>query len=222
MSAMTRRLAMLEQGFWPTPLNGKRPFLSDWTAIEADGETIKFWDRDRPKETNTGLLTKTAPVIDIDILDSKAVEAIADLVRQRFSDKGRLLHRVGKQPKCAFLFRTDEPFDKMFFGLWAPGEPRPKELKDCKHRIEVLGDGQQIVVDGIHPDTNLPYAWTGGEPWTVRRDDLPLLHSAEANAFMADAKKLLIDLGWGVFETKDRPSCKTRWRRKPTKHSSRS
>ena len=115
-----------------------------------------------------------------------------------------MLRRVGKAPKCAFLFKTDEPFDKLLVGLWPPGKSRPEKLGDCKHRIEILGSGQQVVVDGIHPDTKLPYAWMDGEPWTVRRDDLPSLTGADAGTFMADAKKLLTSLGWGLFETKER------------------
>jgi hypothetical protein len=33
-----------------------------------------------------------------------------------------------------------------------------------RHRVEVLGDSQQIVVNGVHPGTNKPYRWHGGEP----------------------------------------------------------
>jgi hypothetical protein len=199
-----RRLALIDRGFRPIPISGKRPHLSDWTNIDADVATVQSWERDRPRDTNTGILTKDVPVIDVDIRDPATVDKIEALVRARFSDKGKLLRRTGLPPKCAFPFRTEEPFAKLLVGLWAPGESRPKELKDCKHRIEILGSGQQVVVDGIHPDTNLPYEWIGGEPWTVGRDELPLLTGSDAAAFVAEAKELLTSLGWGVFETEDK------------------
>jgi hypothetical protein len=36
-----------------------------------------------------------------------------------------------------------------------------------EHKIELLCDGQQIVVDGIHTDTHQPYRWPNGDmpPW---------------------------------------------------------
>ena len=33
-----------------------------------------------------------------------------------------------------------------------------------EHKIEVLCNGQQVVVDGVHPDTHRPYTWHGGRP----------------------------------------------------------
>jgi len=195
------RLATLERGYLPIPVNGKRPLFPEWQKTTATPEMIRGWERERPNDRSTGILTRIAPAIDIDILDAGGVEIVESVVRRHFADKGKLLRRVGKAPKCAFPFRAEEPFEKLLLGLWAPGEPEPKELKDCKHRIEILGDGQQMVVHGIHPDTNQPYAWTGGEPWTVGRDELPLLTEAEAAAFLAAAKAALVTAGWGVFET---------------------
>src|SRR6516225_2140799 len=35
--------------------------------------------------------------------------------------------------------------------------------------------GQQVVVDGIHPDTGKTYDWFGGRPGDIKRDDLPYI-----------------------------------------------
>ena len=59
--ALIRRLALLERGFTPIPLYGKRPLLSGWPTINADEATVRSWGRERPNETNTGLLTKNTP-----------------------------------------------------------------------------------------------------------------------------------------------------------------
>jgi putative DNA primase/helicase len=160
-----------------------------------------LWPQQRPREeTNTGTLTKNTPGIDVDILNPEAVEKIETLIRGRFANKGTLMRRVGREPKCAFLFRTDEPFKKKLLLLIAPGEERPIKQKDVKHRIEILGDGQQVVVDGIHPDTLRGYEWSGGEPWSVDRASLPELTSLDADAFLVAAEAVLVPLGWRVWE----------------------
>jgi hypothetical protein len=198
------RLAMVKNGYLPIHLTDKRPLYRGWPDIVADAEMARRWETEWPNDRNTGSLTKFTPAIDIDILDPNGIEIIESLVRERFSGTGKLLRRVGKPPKCAFLFRTDEPFEKLTLYLWAPGEPTPEKIEDCKHRIEILGDGQQVVVHGKHPDTGKPYTWSGGEPWTVARDELPPLTAADAQAFLEDARKLLVEADWGVFEVKKR------------------
>jgi hypothetical protein len=43
---------------------------------------------------------------------------------------------------------------------------------DTAQKIEILGNGQQLVVAGIHPETGLPYNWHGGEPDKIKLDEL--------------------------------------------------
>jgi len=59
-------------------------------------------------------------------------------------------------------------------------------------KIEVLADGQQICVAGIHPEVRKPYAWHGGTPWEIPAVELPFLGEDEARAFVEDAVELLI------------------------------
>ena len=70
------RLAMLEGGYLPIPVNGKRPLISGWQRIIADPEIIRGWVRDRPNDRGTGSLTKIMPTIDADILDERSAEII--------------------------------------------------------------------------------------------------------------------------------------------------
>src|SRR5205823_7699992 len=97
--------------------------------------------------------------------------AVEKLARERFEEKGYFLVRFGQPPKRAFLFRTDAPFAKIKRVFGEPGTPE----KDCG-KLEFLGDGQQLVVHGIHPDTQGPYSWHGGAPGEIKREDLPYLH----------------------------------------------
>ena len=89
-------------------------------------------------------------------------------------------------PKRAIPFRTDKPFAKIAVNLTAPNG-------STGQKIEFLGNGQQVVVAGIHPDTGKPYQWFGGEPGEFKYEDLPVITEAEALAFVDDAIRLLCD-----------------------------
>ena len=79
------------------------------------------------------------------------------LVKDHSGEHGRVLSRVGKPPKCAVVFRTLKPFAKITALLLAGNEP---DGKRPDQRVEFLCNGQQIVVDGIHPETRQPCRMT--------------------------------------------------------------
>ena len=194
------RPSLLKCGYQPIPLNGKRPTLPNWTEIVADENTIERWGSERPSDFNTGVLTKYTAVIDVDILDPAVAEAIAELVQLKFHSKGKVLRRTGKAPKFAIPFKTTLPFKKSKLSVTSPNEPKATKLGDCKQAIEILADGQQFVVFGVHPDTKLLYNWADEKIWNVNREDLPLLNCEEAKEFLNDVRKLLIEHGWRIFE----------------------
>jgi hypothetical protein len=173
-----------------------------WQKLtDSTREDIVGWTTQRRHETNTGVLTKRTPAFDIDIPDQAAADAIEQLVRDRYADCGVLLSRVGKAPKRAIPFRTDTPFKKITAFLVAPGPGG--EI----HRLEFLGDGQQFIADGIHPDTRRPYSWFGGELGAVGRDSLPCIDETEAHQLVDDAVELLVaEHGYRLKEkTQPRP-----------------
>ena len=98
--------------------------------------------------------------------------------------------RTGQPPKRAIPSRTDEPFKKVFCDFIAPD--------DSKHRMETQSKRQQLVFDGIHPDTQQPYTWADGEPWTVPRAALPAIDETAAREFLDAATELLVARGWRV------------------------
>lgn len=180
------RLKLRAAEFPPVPLNGKIPPGKGWQRLgDATDHEIRRWRRTSPACTNTGVLTRRSPAFDIDILDPEAAQAVEDLVRQRFGD-GRIMLRFGRAPKRAILFKTDEPFEKIEVKLIAPDGSTGQKL-------EVLADGQQLVVDGIHPDTGQPYDWRGGVPGDVKRGDLPAIDERTARALVEAAAALLVD-----------------------------
>jgi hypothetical protein len=172
------------RGYAPLPLNGKRPPMEGWQQkSNVNPEEIALWSKLYPHCGNTGVLTRLTPTLDIDLLDEDAAVAIEGLARDRFEDRGYFLVRIGRAPKRAILFHTLEPFKKMSLELTAPN--------GAVGKIEVLADGQQVVVDGIHPETSRPYCWHGGEPWRIAAEELPYVSKGDMQAFVVDAGELL-------------------------------
>jgi hypothetical protein len=195
MEDMTEvRQAMYQRGFPVIPVSGKRPPMEKWTELRANCDAIALWPNLYPFARNTGLLCKNFPTIDVDLMSPEPSEAIERLVHARFEDHGMLSARVGLWPKRAFLFITDRPFRKLTLKLIAPNGKGEK--------IEILGDGEQVVVHGVHPDTKKPYAWSAGTPWKdICAKDLPYLDEPMAREFLRDAAELLTtEYGYKLHE----------------------
>ena len=115
------RRALLQNGYSPLPCTGKAPPLKNWQQkFETNTAEIDLWSKTWPCATNTGILCRFTPCLDIDVLDAEAAGAVEDLVRERFEDAGYVLTRIGKAPKRAVPFRTQEPFAKIAVPLIAP------------------------------------------------------------------------------------------------------
>jgi AAA domain/Bifunctional DNA primase/polymerase, N-terminal len=194
-SVQDARLKLLARGYIPLPLYGKMPpvygknnsrkGLTDWQKLtNVSREMVEMWSRTWPDAVNTGVLTATTPALDLDILNADAIRAIEEHVRERWEERGPVLIRIGKAPKAAILFSTDEPFSKIVRNVIA--------ANGSEEKIEFLADGQQLVVDGIHPDTALPYRWHGGELWQTPREELPYIHAPEAQKLADEVVELLV------------------------------
>ena len=101
-----------------------------------------------------------------------------------------MLTRTGQAPKRAILLRTITPFKKITGKVVAPNG-------DTDQKIELLADGQQVVVFGTHPKTGKPYSWFGGDPSSIKHEELPYVSEDEAKQFIAEAVALLVkDFGY--------------------------
>lgn len=163
------RLQLRANGYSPIPVlaKEKRPMFGGWqNLLNTTPEQILEWEAKYWDHTNTGILTKYTPCLDLDINDEKIVDHFMQFIRGMVGDRGVLLRRIGQAPKCAVFFRTDQPFPKITQNLIGPD--------GREHRIEFLCDGQQVVVHGIHPGTGRPYEWPDGQDLCdVPRDALP-------------------------------------------------
>ena len=184
-TATELRLCLRRAGYDPLPLNGKRPAMDKWqTKVGSNDDEIRLWSNVYPHHENTGIITRRTPALDLDILNPEAAEAAEELVRENFEEGGYVLPRIGLPPKRAFLFRTDEFFQKITVDLVAPN--------GGAERIEFLADGQQLACFGIHPDTKRPYSWPRGEPGQIAREELPYIREAEARQLVEDIIEMLV------------------------------
>jgi AAA domain/Bifunctional DNA primase/polymerase, N-terminal len=175
-------------GYSPIPLEGKRPALKAWEQMIAPTfEQIEYWEKLFNLAANTGILTRLTPALDIDIMDPAAAQAVEEIAREWFEEPRGDAFRVrfGESPKRAILLRTDVPFPKQVRNVVAPN--------GAEYKIELLCDGQQIVVDGIHPKTGQPYIWHGGDPTTTPLDELPYVDKDIVNRFLNAAVEMLVE-----------------------------
>jgi Primase C terminal 2 (PriCT-2)/Bifunctional DNA primase/polymerase, N-terminal len=210
-----QRVRLRDAGFAPIPVSGKIPAVSEWqqkTGVPDD--EMETWEPHK----GTGLLTRLMPALDVDIYNPEAAKAVEELVRKRFEGRGKVLVRIGNEPKFAIPFRTSTPFKKITATLIPPeddltgpclmrdGSPRPMD-----QRIELMCDGQQLVAFGVHPETRKPYKWTGGEPGEIRHDELPEITEGEARDLVEDVAQLLCDkFGYTRKQSATRPEGATR------------
>ena len=186
MTPAETRVAILHNGYVPIPASGKACHIKGWsTKTATNAEEIEVQSKQYRDHSNTGILTRNAPGVDIDITIEPAAIAVEELAREEYEERGPFLVRIGQAPKRLVLLRTDEPFKKLSRVFEAPD--------GSEQKIEVLGDGQQAIVHGIHPGTGKPYSWHGGSPITVPRGDLPYVRSADLVAFLDKAAAVLVE-----------------------------
>jgi hypothetical protein len=197
-----RRIRYIKAGYEPIPCTGKRPAPTGWPTITIDIDAPASWAADYPGATNTGIRTRHAPAVDIDIYDAAMADRLEELLRSIVLQQS-LLRRIGKPPKRLVPFRCETPFSKIKVKFKAPGDEK------TIHTLEVLADGQQFISEGIHPDTGQPYVWEGGELLSVARGHLPLLDETTARRFIAEARAIMIDAGWIEVDDRGKPKIKS-------------
>src|SRR5262245_22986177 len=151
-----RCIRYIKAGYEPIPCIGKRPAATGWPTITIDIDAPASWSTTYPDATNTGIRTRNAPAVDIDVYDAAMAGRLEELLRSIVLQQS-LIRRIGKPPKRLIPFRCETPFSKIKVKFKAPGDEK------TIHTLEVLADGQQFISEGIHPDTGQPYVWEGGE-----------------------------------------------------------
>jgi predicted P-loop ATPase len=166
---------------------GKQPHGGLWAKKEAAvyGATeasVARWRRLSGIADHPGLGIACGAVVgaDVDVYEPDLSAEIVQLVVERLGPS--CLRRVGQAPKLLLVYR-------------AAGEPIAKAMtsefvKDgYKAKLEILGQGQQFVAAGIHPDTGAPYTWGKWSPDDVPLADLPPVTQEQVAELVAEAER---------------------------------
>jgi Bifunctional DNA primase/polymerase, N-terminal len=98
--------------------------------------------------------------IDIDAEDAALADKLHQIARETLGDTP--LVRFGSTPKRVLLYR---PLDNI------------QTLRAGK--FEVISYGGQVLAFGIHPKTDQPYSWVGGDPSNTLLEELPQVGAAD-------------------------------------------
>ena len=190
------RRQLREHGYQPVPVTGpnqtltggqkggKAVLLPDWPNVCRDATLteISLWSTKYPNWTNTGLLCGKIVAIDIDVNDVELADAIEALARKQLGQNG--LCRVGQNPKRMLVYRTREPFSKKVTDEFTLPS-------GAKAQVEVLGEGQQFVGFGRHPQAGTVYTWIGHSPLDTPLDQLPEVEQSSVVEFLEGASQCL-------------------------------
>ena len=143
--------ALLGNGYLIIPIKPghKRPALENWQTVRLGvGDLARF------RAFGAGVLTGQGAFplagFDVDTLNA----ALADrYVAWCHAHLGPTCERVGKAPKILLPYRAAAAGWGKATSAWFEDE------RGERHRLEVLGKGQQFVAYHTHPDTGQPYEW---------------------------------------------------------------
>jgi hypothetical protein len=171
-------------GFEVLPVEGKAPTFPEWTTPRPVALHLPH-----RANCNVGMLTRRNPVVDIDVRHVELAEALALMTRNVAGDAPE---RIGASPKRALIYRAVVPFRK----VTTPDFALPGDLPGEKaHKVEVLGDGQQAVVLGIHPETSREYFYVHDHILDLEWYDLPILTEEHAREIVRRATKMILMAG---------------------------
>lgn len=192
----TAAKTLLDRGFQPIPVNGKVPEGKGWQVRKVDKA---FVDARRTSEQNVGIRTgqgdNAVYGVDIDFYDA----AVAQTLRESFEATfGKGVARIGQAPKVLLLYRGAPGRSKITSTKFESVDPDTGEVlvgkdgKPIKHGVEILGQGQQFVGFGVHPDTGKPYTWEDGSPLDIDAANLPALDLDKVATWVRDTMPTLL------------------------------
>lgn len=197
-SALIRRFGALaptlkRSGWNVIPAKGKKPIIEGWQK-GFDQKQVDRLAANGHANSNIGLLAKTFPGVDIDVSDEKCAAAIEGLALRML---GSAPIRIGTPPKRLLMYTTDAPFTKIKVFLEGPNGPKDANGKD--YAVEILGEGQQYVIYGRHPDGH-EYTWPNNDgPGETDIWDLTPITLDKIAKFIAAIPSALPE-GWSVRE----------------------
>jgi hypothetical protein len=165
---------------------GKRPVGLEWREKALADPPAAVTGAVSNVAANTGILCDGLAVVDVDVPVAELADQIVHCIERWLGPTP--LVRIGRAPKILLVYRRSIALAKL-------STPELYLPDDTKVQVEILGDGQQFVADGIHPETGEPYKWTNGSPAEVERDELPIVTADELRELLATCEALLRGAG---------------------------
>lgn len=161
----------------------------DWRRHQTTlADVIQWATKDN---ASFGLRSDRFPGVDIDCTDAALSKIISEFVTKKL---GAAPVRIGRAPKQLLVYRTEEGFGRM--RLWI-------KTSSGEHLVEILGVGQQYLVHGLHPVTQLPYRWLSEPPPAAQ---LSCITREQCDKMLADLANTIekLDLGFCTREADGR------------------
>src|SRR5690606_19806590 len=172
--------ALLSNGYLIIPIKPghKRPALEHWQSSRLGASDLA-----RYPTHGVGVLCGQGarPIVAIDV-DTTDEELASRFVAWCQDNLGLTCERVGKAPKILLVYRAAAEGWGKATGAWFEDELGER------HRLEVLGKGQQFVAYHVHPDTGQPYEWVDfyGGIESVAASELPVITEEQVAQAMAE------------------------------------
>jgi Family of unknown function (DUF5906)/Primase C terminal 2 (PriCT-2) len=183
--------------------NGFWRGMPDWTSVKARPQDIATWSR---WNCGIGVQGRNFPGLDIDITAPEIADAIEALAVDML---GAAPARFGRGARRLLAYRG-QSHRKRRMAFTVPGH-------DEQFAIELLGEGQHWVAEGIHPKTGFPYQWRDNvSAADLAADGLALVSTKSLDEFFHRAA-VLIDTRFGgqITESAREKTGKRREKRKP-------
>lgn len=179
---------LIDNGYPIIPIvpGAKNPSIEAWQTASITRDLVRSMGANGHAYDGVGIQTAYVPAIDIDIYDETTANVMSDWVDAHI---GLGLMREGQFPKRLLAFRTDTPFVKTFSASYSI--PGTTQLS----KIEILGQGQQFVAFGVHPDTHSPYVWPDESVLERNYWSLPVLTHEAAKSVCAAFESYAATLG---------------------------
>ena len=182
-------------GYDVTPVVGKKPILPGWQ--QRPNTALNFADHS-DKSISVLLGDKHNLVaVDVDVLNDLCANELQNLIDEEL---GLAPRRIGRAPKFLMLFRCTELMRKQKTGVY--------EIDDTDTAVEILGEGQQFVASGIHPDTGKKYVCPGDNLTDIAPEKLTEVTPDDIQHFLTRASSILSTHGDLKGRVSDRPGQK--------------
>ena len=189
--------------------------LGDWRNYPDDEDTVAAWGA--WPGVNIGLRACYADsgvvFLDADVTDPAAAGEVTAEIRRTIGrasgSPGGLdaLVRIGRAPKALFPVRVRGSLRKL--------QSTAVLIDGQRCMLEVLAEGQQAVIGGIHPGTGQPYAWPLGGLEDIGPEDLPELTASEIGELVDRVSAILLRYGPAVGRNRSRLLREERGRPRP-------